>query len=72
MPSQKRFTEIKKYISGPDSLNKDVVVMTKKTYTLTQLVASVKNVLARTYGEQSYWVTGELVKLNMKGGHYYL
>ena len=46
--------------------------MTKKTYTLTQLVASVKNVLARTYGEQSYWVTGELVKLNMKGGHYYL
>jgi exodeoxyribonuclease VII large subunit len=46
--------------------------MQKKTYTLTQLVASIKHVLARTYGEQSYWVTGELVKLNIKGGHYYL
>ena len=46
--------------------------MTKKTYTLTQLVDSVKKVLSRTYGEQSYWVSGELVKLNIKGGHYYL
>jgi exodeoxyribonuclease VII large subunit len=46
--------------------------MTKKTYTLTQLVDSVKKVLSRTYGEQSYWVSGELVKLNVKGGHYYL
>lgn len=45
---------------------------TKKTYTLTQLVESVRNVLARTYGEQSYWVSGELVKLNIKGGHHYL
>lgn len=44
----------------------------KKTYTLTQLVDSVKKVLTRTYGEQSYWVSGELVKLNIKGGHYYL
>lgn len=44
----------------------------KKTYTLTQLVDSVKKVLARTYGEQTYWVTGELVKLNIKSGHYYL
>lgn len=44
----------------------------KKTYTLTQLVESVKKVLNRTYGEQTYWVSGELVKLNIKGGHYYL
>ena len=44
----------------------------KKTYTLSQLVDSVKKVLTRTYGEQSYWVSGELVKLNIKGGHYYL
>ena len=46
--------------------------MTKKTYTLTQLVDSVKSVINRTYSEHAYWVTAELVKLNIKGGHYYL
>ena len=46
--------------------------MTKKTYTLTQLVDSVKSVINRTYNEHAYWVTAELVKLNIKGGHYYL
>ena len=44
----------------------------KKTFTLTQLVESVKSVINRTYGENAYWVTAELVKLNIKGGHYYL
>jgi len=44
----------------------------KKTFTLTQLVESVKSVINRTYGENTYWVTAELVKLNIKGGHYYL
>jgi exodeoxyribonuclease VII large subunit len=44
----------------------------KKTFTLTQLVESVKSVINRTYGENAYWVTPELVKLNIKGGHYYL
>ena len=44
----------------------------KKTYTLTQLVDSVKSVINRTYNEHAYWVTAELVKLNIKGGHYYL
>ena len=46
--------------------------MTKKTYTLTQLVDSVKSVINRAYSESAYWVTAELVKLNIKGGHYYL
>jgi exodeoxyribonuclease VII large subunit len=46
--------------------------MSKKTFTLTQLVESVKSVINRTYGENAYWVTAELVKLNIKGGHYYL
>lgn len=46
--------------------------MSKKTYTLTQLVDSVKSVINRTYNEHAYWVTAELVKLNIKGGHYYL
>lgn len=44
----------------------------KKTFTLTQFVESVKSVINRTYGENAYWVTAELVKLNIKGGHYYL
>ena len=44
----------------------------KKTFTLTQLVDSVKSVINRTYAEHTYWVTAELVKLNIKGGHYYL
>lgn len=46
--------------------------MTKKTYTLTQLVDSVKSVINRAYSESAYWVAAELVKLNIKGGHYYL
>lgn len=44
----------------------------KKSYTLTQLVESVKSVISRAYSEHAYWVTAELVKLNIKGGHYYL
>lgn len=44
----------------------------KKTYTLTQLVESVKNVINSAYGENTYWVSCELVKVNIKGGHYYL
>jgi exodeoxyribonuclease VII large subunit len=44
----------------------------KKTFTLTQFVESVKSVINRTYGENAYWVMAELVKLNIKGGHYYL
>ena len=44
----------------------------KKTFTLNQLVESVKSVINRTYAEHTYWVTAELVKLNIKGGHYYL
>lgn len=46
--------------------------MTKKTYTLTQLADSVKNVISKAYGENCYWVSCELVKANIKGGHYYL
>lgn len=46
--------------------------MSKKTFTLTQFVESVKSVINRTYGENAYWVMAELVKLNIKGGHYYL
>jgi len=46
--------------------------MTKKTYTLTQLVDSVKSVINRAYSESAYWVAAELVKLNIKGGHYYM
>jgi exodeoxyribonuclease VII large subunit len=46
--------------------------VSKKTFTLTQFVESVKSVINRTYGENAYWVTAELVKLNIKGGHYYL
>lgn len=44
----------------------------KKSYTLTQLVESVKSVISRAYSDHAYWVTAELVKLNIKGGHYYL
>lgn len=44
----------------------------KKLYTLTQLVESVKSVISRAYSDHAYWVTAELVKLNIKGGHYYL
>ena len=46
--------------------------MTKKTYSLSQLVQSVKSVINNTYAAHAYWVTAELVKVNIKGGHYYL
>ena len=46
--------------------------MSKKTYSLAQLVQSVKSVITSTYAEHAYWVTAELVKVNIKGGHYYL
>lgn len=44
----------------------------KKTYTLTQLVESIRSVINSSYGENTYWVSCELVKVNIKGGHYYL
>ena len=44
----------------------------KKTYTLTQLVESIRSVINSSYGENTYWVSFELVKVNIKGGHYYL
>lgn len=44
----------------------------KKTYTLTQLVESVKHVLEQAYGNKAYWVSSELIKINVKNGHYYL
>lgn len=44
----------------------------KKTYTLTQLVESIKSMIDQAYGQKAYWVSCELVKVNIKGGHYYL
>lgn len=44
----------------------------KKTYTLTQLVESIRSVINSSYGENTYWVSCELIKVNIKGGHYYL
>ena len=44
----------------------------KKTYTLTQLVESIRSVINNSYGENTYWVSCELVKVNIKAGHYYL
>jgi exodeoxyribonuclease VII large subunit len=44
----------------------------KKTFTLTQLVSSIKSVLASKFDQKKYWVSGELVKFNIKAGHYYL
>jgi exodeoxyribonuclease VII large subunit len=44
----------------------------KKTFTLTQLVSSVKSIIAKNYGQKFFWVSGELIKFNVKAGHYYL
>ena len=44
----------------------------KKTFTLTQLVSSIKSIIAKNYCQKYFWVSGELIKFNVKSGHYYL
>ncbi len=44
----------------------------RKVYTLTQLNQSLENHFWSQFGERTFWVTAEIVKVNQKGGHYYL
>lgn len=44
----------------------------RKVYTLTQLNQSLENHFWKQFGERTFWVTAEVVKVNVKNGHHYL
>ena len=44
----------------------------RKVYSLTQLNQSLENHFWSKFGDRTFWVTAEVIKVNVKSGHYYL
>lgn len=44
----------------------------RKVYSLTQLNQSLEKHFWSKFGERTFWVTAEVIKVNVKSGHYYL
>lgn len=44
----------------------------RKVYSLTQLNQSLENHFWSKFGDRTFWVTAEVIKVNIKSGHYYL
>jgi exodeoxyribonuclease VII large subunit len=44
----------------------------RKVYSLTQLNQSLEKLFWSKFSERSFWVTAEVIKVNVKRGHYYL
>lgn len=44
----------------------------RKIFTLAQLSHSLENFFMKNFGNSAYWVTAEITKISLKGGHRYL
>lgn len=43
----------------------------RKVYSLSQLNQSLENHFATKFGDRTFWVTAEVIKMNAKNGHFY-